>query len=368
MKKIILTVLIGVLTLNIGDTQETLKDYLINFEENSSSNPEGLREFRNADYKSAYDKFKSLDSTKLFNYSDFLYKSLLYQRDSTAISSEFINGNISLDEFRAFFIHQNQMNIVLNGKTTVDLDKNLLTGIVGNDTIRILFDTGGDGISISKKFVDKYKMVRDTTIKREGYVPAFNYRSISHPTIIPVLRIGNMTMTNVPAKYKEEEEKSERKTIDGPQFDMIMGMNMFVGFIKGIEFNWTEKTLTFNNEVLKLKNPVKYIMFDSKPVCLFSLNDQYFTSLLDTGSPVDLMSKDIYLNNYIKKEAKKYGDFSYIDYTVKAKLGENTITLVAADYLEDLNLSLNDESIPFIIGNNKQYLKFDLTNCLFEIK
>ena len=368
MKKILLIVIIGLTTLNIGYSQSQLQDYLINFENHKKQNPAGLQEFRNADYKSAYQKFKSLDSTKLFNYEDFLYKSLIYSRDSLMIRNEVENGNIILDDFQTFYVKQNQMSISLNGKTTIDLNKNIITGTIGNDTIRILFDTGGDGISISEKFVEKYKMTKDTTIKREGFVPALNYRSIKHPTIIPTLKIGNMTMTNVPATYEKNKKETERKTTDGPEFDMIMGVNMFVGFINGIEFNWTANQLTFSNEIQTLSDPLKYIMFDSKPICLFKLNGKYFTSLLDTGSPIDLISKDIYLNNYIKKEAKKYGDFSYNDYTLTAKLGANEINLIAADYRDDLNLILNDEKIDFIIGNNKQYLKLDLTNCLFEMK
>lgn len=350
-----------------GFSQEELKNYLLNVKDGEQS-VTGLNTFRNGNYKEAYQLLKSKQNSNLFDYENFLKNALMYQRDSVLLRKELKNGNIKLSERETFYANQNQMIIQLDGKTTVDLSKNILTGIIGNDTITILFDTGGDGISINSKFVEKYNMVVDTSVMIEGFVPAMNYKSISHPTIIPKLEIGEMTLYNLPAKYKKAVIKDGVKIKNAPKVDMIMGVDIFVGLLNYIEFNWEAKSLTFSNLQHDLEQPHNYVMFDAKPICLFSTNDEPFTALLDTGSPVDILPKNIYLNNYTKKEAKQYGNFKYNDYTVLANIGEQEVSLVAADYKPDFNLYLNDQKIDFIIGNNKKFLKLDLVHNQYEIE
>ena len=93
-----------------------------------------------------------------------------------------------------------------------------------------------------------------------------------------------------------------------------------------------------------------------------------YTALLDTGSPVDLIDESTYLQNSIKKEEKKYGTFSYNEYTVPARNGKKIINLKAVDYKQNFNLKLNSEIIDFIIGNNHKSLTFDLINNFFELE
>ena len=175
-----------------------------------------------------------------------------------------------------------------------------------------------------------------------------------------------MVMQNIPAKFNSEN-KELKGNEEMEKFDIIMGMDIFVGYIKSIKFDWVNNKMTFSNDRTQKDLPYKFIFFDAKPISLMSIGQKTFTVLLDTGSPVDLIDKEIYKNNYTTKEEKKYGTFIYNEYTVPVKIGDDKITLKTVDYKPNFNLKLNDEMIDFIIGNNHKSLTFDLVNNFYKL-
>ena len=345
--------------------QRTIQNILVNYESNNLEN--FSKSYLNGNYCLANKQLKKLKKDQIFCFNQFYENSIIYQRDIKKLKKEFIRNSELFQPSVKFYIEQQPMEIVLNEKTIVSLSKNRIVGIIGNDTLNILFDTGGAGISINKKFVDKYKMKTDTSIKSGIYAPAFNYKSSESPVIIPRLTIGTMVMNNIPAKFNSEnKELKENTEID--KFDIIMGIDVFVGYIKSIKFDWINNNLTFSNKEIEQKLDNKFIFFDSKPIILMNIKNQVFTALLDTGSPVDLIDKTVYEKNHTFKEEKKYGSFTYKEYTVPVSIKNKILNLKAADYKPNFNLKLSNEIIDFIIGNNHKNIIFDLVNNRYNIE
>lgn len=364
MKRMFLSALLIISCSSTCLSQRLLQDALVKYQ---SKNLNGhLKSFIDGNYQKANKQLSVLNNKNLFNYKEFYINSIIYQRDYVKLKKNFNNNKSFFQPFMKFFISQIPMEIDLSKSTTIFLAKNRIVGLIGNDTINILFDTGGSGISINKKLVDKYNMQFDTIIKSDTYMPAFNYRSFESPVIIPQLTIGSMVMKNIHAKFNiENKELKDNKEIE--KFDIIMGMDIFVGHIKSIKFDWVDNKMTFSNENLEQKLPYKFIFFNAKPISLMTIGQKAFTSLLDTGSPVDLIDKEVYIKNYTKKEEKKYGSFVYNEYTVPVKIGKAEISLKAVDYKPNFNLKLNDEIIDFIVGNNHKSLTFDLVNNFYKL-
>ena len=74
----------------------------------------------------------------------------------------------------------------------------------------------------------------DTSIKSESYAPAFNYKSYESPVIIPKLTIGTMILNNIQAKYNPEN-KELNGNAEIEKFDIIMGIDVFIGFVNNIK-------------------------------------------------------------------------------------------------------------------------------------
>ena len=231
----------------------------------------------------------------------------------------------------------------------------------------IMLDTGGHGVGISEELVEKYQMKRDTSITTKGFLPAFGIVQKRHPVVIPNITIGNMEMTNIYAGYSEFNSKAKEK-YQGPEFDLIMGLDVFVGYLEEVSFDWENGVLAFKKKI-SFSDGQPFLFYDSKVFTTFGSNGNYYTSVLDTGSPNDIIEKEVYLKNYTKKEAKKYGDYGYTEYTMNFELNATEILqLKIGDYNDGLNLVIGGEKVELLIGNNHKYLKFNLRDNRFELR
>jgi hypothetical protein len=358
-----LTAIILILFISQLNAQE-LKQYLSDLTEKTTDNyKKGLNFYANAEYAKAYKKLSKSKSNEIPYLESLLSNSILYQRNNKLIEK---NLNKVPENYK-FFVKQPMMKIELSKSTSVGLDKNLFKAILNDkDSITIMLDTGGSGVGINREFVEKYNMEKDTTISVKGSLPAFNVTFFKHPVIIPKIQIGEMTMTNVNAEYSVIDPNS-KGTYTGPEFDIIIGLDTFIGFLEEVSFDWENKLLEFK-KLSDIKQGTPFMFHSSKPFTSFGINDEILTTIIDTGSPNDILPEETYLKNYSSKENKKYGDYSYTEYTVDLKISENnTLILKIGDYNKDLNLNIGGVKIDLLIGNKHQKLQFNLAKNIFNL-
>lgn len=334
-------------------------------QKNEKNYPNWVKLYAKGKYEQAYDAIKNNETDSLSYFNQFKSNSILYQRNFKIINEEHFQKNLISENYR-FFRKFPEMEITLKDSTTVYLDGNLMSGrLMGNEEVKILFDTGGSGVGISKELVEKYGFERDTTIGTSSYLPAFNTSFTKHPTIIPKLQIGDMVLENIHATYGDIDTDSIT-TGNKPEFDIIIGLDIFINRIGQITFDWNLNKLIFEKEATLMKG-IPFLFFESKPLTATRINDDYLTTVIDTGSPVDIMYEEYYLDVFTKKEQKKYGEFEYLEYTVEADLSDgSTLSLKIGDY-NNLRLVMDGEKVPVLIGNKKQKLIFNLEKNVMQI-
>lgn len=262
---------------------------------------------------------------------------------------------------------KSEINFTSGETVILPLERNLFLATIGKDSLRVVFDTGGHGISISKRLVEKYRLPTDTMIKGSSYMPAFKRVSKTSPTIIKTLNFGSLELSNLRAEYTvsaQEDGEFEAKQ----QYDIFMGIDILIGLIDYVRFDWENNEITFSDQKLEMQNSQPFFFFDSKPITVLQLGNKNLTTVFDTGSPVDILNQEYYKDLYEKKEEKKYGDYGYNLYTVPINSGRERLNLGIADYMEGFNLKLDEEIIDLIIGTSHQRLTIDLKNNKLEVK
>lgn len=352
----ILLCLIGITVL----AQRTVQNlYLSNQNEKM---PEWFFAYSNGEYAKAYELMTEQEISLPKN--QFLTNSFQYANIKNTIIDS------TLETWGDSFYNQFPKSKIefTSGETVIlPLKRNLFVATIGKDSLRVVFDTGGHGISISKRLVEKYNLPTDTTITGSSYMPAFKRVSNTSPTIIKTISFGNLKLSNLRAEYTvSEQDNGEYESTQ--QYDIFMGIDIFIRLIDYVRFDWENNEITFSNQKLEMENSQPFFFFDSKPITVLQLGDKNLTTVFDTGSPVDILNREYYKEFYKKKEEKKYGDYAYNLYTVPINIRNTKLNLGIADYMEGFNLKLDEEIIDLIIGTSHQQLTIDLKNNKLEIK
>ncbi|MCR9133055.1 MAG: retropepsin-like domain-containing protein [bacterium] len=331
------------------------------------SNQEGNRPswfvaYANGDYETAFNTMAEQNIKPPKN--QFFTNAYLYA-NRTSIILDSTPKTWGDDFYNNFPKSTVQFNVAQS--VTLPLDRNLFKATIGGDTLNVVLDTGGHGISISKKLVEKYNLPTDTSITGTSYMPAFRRVSTTSPTIIERLNFGNLELNNLRGEFTIAVD-DDGQFQSQQQYDVFMGLDVLIGLVDYVRFDWTKGEITFSNEVLVMDNPQPFLFFDSKPITVLQLANTSLTTVIDTGSPVDILNYEFYKDHYSKKEEKKYGDYGYNLYTVPIAIQNSEFELGVADYMEGFNLKLDEEMIDLIIGTAHQQLTIDMKNNLFEIK
>lgn len=347
--------------------QNNLQVYLSDLVDGKTSKYSGgLNAYANAEYAKAYEILKKNRSKEVPYLREFTRDALLYQRSNKMIQKALATSSIELPAQYKFYLKHPEMKLKLDKNTaSADLSNNLFTATLNDlQTITILLDTGGSGVGISEKLVNKYGLKKDTTISVKGSLPAFNVTFFKHPVIIPKISVGGMELTGIYAEYSVADPESKGK-YNGPDFDVIMGLDTFIGYLDEVTFDWETKKITFikNSENTGGK---PFLFYDSKPFTSFQINNEDLTALVDTGSNTDILRKNIYLRSYTKKEEKTYKNYAYNEYTVELK--PDDLTLKIGDHTDNLNLVIGDEKIDLILGYKHRKASFNLKNNRLRIK
>lgn len=354
----------------VSSAQTSLKPILTNITtEQSDKLPDGLEAYANGDYSEAFNTFVSSSSSDMPFREKFVTYSLLYQRDYKLIK-EYLESDIYLPEAYRFYIRHPRMEANLDGQTSLDLDNNRFQATIGSDTLTVLLDTGGSGVGINREWVEKYDMPYDTTISTTGVLPFFDNATFKkYPVMIPELTLGDMKLENIPAEYSSftEEEQAKVEDVGIPEFDIIMGLDTFIGYIGEVEFNWISGTITFRKQPA-LQDGTPFIFYSSKPFTSYSIDGEYLTTVIDTGSPNDMIEEDFYLNNYTRKEEKTWEQYEYTEYTVDIERSKREpLSLLFRDYTGGINLTIGDEKIEFLVGFNHKNLTLNIEDNILRL-
>jgi hypothetical protein len=259
----------------------------------------------------------------------------------------------------------------LNGETTLPVNNTRFSAVMGRDTLTVLLDTGGSGVGINQEWVEKYDMPTDTTIATYGSLPFINNAQFTkHPVVIPELSIGSMTIKNLPAEYSVFDEENQQKVdaVDLPEFDIIMGLDTFIGLVGEVEFNWIHDTITFRDSPT-LTDGKPFLFYSSKPFTSFEVGGEYLTTVIDTGSPSDMIRKAYYMNNYTEAEEKTWGDYTYTEYTVPISTGIGPdLDLKIGSYTGELDLVISDVPIELLIGFQHNRMTFNLEQNVMMVE
>lgn len=206
----------------------------------------GLNAYAKADYSKAYKLLKKDDAENVPYLKEFLQNALLYQRDNKIIEKALTGSAIKIPDSYKFYLEHPAMRLKLDKRSvSADLSNNLFKATLNDkETIAILLDTGGSGVGISERLVNKYRMKKDTTISTRGSLLAFNMTFSKHPVIIPKITIGDMELTGIYGEFSVADAESKGE-YTGPKFDVIMGLDTFIGYLEAVVFDWETKRITF---------------------------------------------------------------------------------------------------------------------------
>ncbi|MEL6636531.1 MAG: retropepsin-like aspartic protease [Bacteroidota bacterium] len=353
MIKLIPSLLLCLAALGLSAQRSVQELYLGN---EGEEKPDWFTAYCNGDYERAYQLL--LTQTEAPPKAQFLANAFQYAHRKKALQQE------GLDIW-AWDFYQKYGKPSANFKggdaAVLPLERNLFLATRGADTLRVLFDTGGHGISISKHLVEKYDLPTDTSITGTSYMPAFKRVSTTSPTVIDRINFGGIELSNLPAQYTVDVQE-DGQFASQQKYDVFMGIDILVGLIDYVRFDWETKELTLSKEALEMQQPQPFFFFDSKPITVLYLDQEPLSALFDTGSPVDILNRSFYEDRYTQKEEKKYGNYAYHVYTVPLLVGASEFDLGVADYMEGFDLKLDGEVIDLIIGTGHQRLTLDLVH------
>ena len=336
--------------------------------------PEALAAYATADYESAYQQMTSPQRSEQMAFaSRFKTYALINQKNYERIRSELASSgsHTFIPETYEFYVEHPQVSANLSGETTLPVNNTRFSAVLGRDTLTVLLDTGGSGVGINQEWVEAYNMPTDTTIATYGSLPFINNAQFTkHPVVIPELSIGSMTIKNLPAEYSVFDEENQQKVdaVDLPEFDIIMGLDTFIGLIGEVEFNWIDDTITFR-DTPTLTDGKPFLFYSSKPFTAFEVGGEYLTTVIDTGSPSDMIRKVFYTDNYTEAEEKTWGDYTYTEYTVPIATGIGPdLDLKIGSYTGELDLVISDVPIELLIGFQHNRMTFNLEQNVMMVE
>lgn len=207
----------------------------------------------------------------------------------------------------------------------------------GKDTVRVFFDTGAPGVSVSQDLVKKYGWPTDTTYSGVSALPAFGIQLKTYPTMIPELKIGELRLNNLFAKYGTltEEEQARMKSSGIEQHDILLGLNALDGLVDGVAFDFQDSSLHFFKSLPASDAKANFYFAEGKPAIRYQLGGKSYKAFLDTGSPRHVVPKSfIEANQAVFNREAKYGSFTYkiYDLTYDRLLNLEDVVLETADY------------------------------------
>jgi predicted aspartyl protease len=186
-----------------------------------------------------------------------------------------------------------------------------IKGIVNqrNSSEFIILDTGMPNTAVSQRFAKKHYLTVDT-LQVTGVVSGFGLSTTVHSTLIDSIRMGQLTLYNVPA-FVVENQLFEMIKSKG---EMIFGLEFLMRFQK-IEFDYQNKLFNAYKTIEKQDITPNFFIIENTPVTRFKIGKTNVIGLIDTGSPFTYLFKSDKWNpnnfNPSREEEKEWGDYKY---------------------------------------------------------
>lgn len=329
------------------------------------SAPPGLAAFAAGNYEAALEALRRTPEGSVPHHDRFTRAALLYQRDRERVLQ--LRDEIDLPARQSFYLRHPPMTASLDGETSVPLTVvRFPATLMGGEEVTMLLDTGGSGVGIDQELVEQFEMPHTTEIETSGTLPFVGGIVFEkHPVVIPELSIGKLELRNVPAEYavfsEEEQELLDRSPL--PDYDIIVGLDTFIGFVDEIRLDRREGTITFSDTPELTEGGIPFLFHASKPFTAFRGGDEWWTTLVDTGSTTDMMDEAYVLEQQTSRIEKTWRGFDVVEYRVPvtAPSGMPFPTLVR-DYAMDLDLTIGGERIELLIGHPHERFVFNLVD------
>jgi hypothetical protein len=330
----------------------------------------GLSAFAAGDYETAFDALLRADEGSVPFQQRFIASALLYQRDREKLLE--YRDRVTLPASQAFYLQHPPMTASLDGETSVPLTVvRFPATLMGEEEVVVLLDTGGAGVGIDQELVERFDMPRSAEVTGTGLLPFVGGIEFDkYATVIPELAIGDLEMTNVPAEFSvfdaEAQAILDRSPI--PAFDIIMGLDTFIGYVDEVRFDWRNERITFDSSA-ELERGFPFLFHASKPFTAMRGFGEWWTTVIDTGSTSDMMAEEYVRNEYTSRRETKWRGYDVVNYRVPVQWpsGETFLSLIQS-FNMDLDLVIGDQRVEYLIGHPHQLAVFNLADNLFRIE
>lgn len=328
---------------------------------------DGLAAFAEADYEAAFDALREAPDGAVPYQDRFETAALLYQRDREKLLQ--YRDALTLPTAQAFYLEHPPMKVSLAGETSVPLTVvRFPATLMGEEEVTVLLDTGGAGVGIDQELVERYGMPRSADVTGRGSLPFVGGLEFDkYAVVIPELEIGDLRMTNVPAEYSEFDEEAQAilDRVPLPEFDIIMGLDTFIGFVEELRLDWNSGEITFDSTA-ELEGGVPFLFHASKPFTAMRGFGDWWTTVIDTGSTSDMMAERFVRERNASRRETVWRGYDVVNYRVPVQWpsGETFLALVQS-FNMDIDLVIGGEHVEFLIGHQHQRMVFNLSENRF---
>jgi hypothetical protein len=330
----------------------------------------GLAAFAAADYRTAFDLLRDASDEAVPYRERFVAAALLYQRDRAALLEH--RDAVTLPAPQAFYLEHPPMTVSLDGATSAPLTvARFPATLMGEEEVVVLLDTGAAGVGIDQELVERYDMPRSSEATARGVLPFVGGIEFDkYAVVIPELSIGGLRMTHVPAEYSAFDEEA-RRILDAsplPEFDIIMGLDTFIGFVEEVRLDWRNGRITFDSSA-QLRHGTPFLFHASKPFTAMRGFGEWWTTVVDTGSTSDMMEETYVRERHVSRRETVWRGYDIVEYRVPVEwpTGETFLSRVQS-FSTDLDLVIGDERVEFLIGHPHERMVFNLADNRFTVE
>ena len=153
-------------------------------------------------------------------------------------------------------------------------------------------------MGLNDTLVEKLGLTVDRSVSRRSVVPAFGLDFPVYPVLLNELRIGGLTLTNLPCNTGEVPDDQRaaadrlRQMTGGAE--VILGLDAFEGVADRVAIDYTAGTIAFLREPDGATAPPNYVRAGGgKPAARFGFGPRTVPLYIDTGSYGHILPNDV---------------------------------------------------------------------------
>ena len=164
-----------------------------------------------------------------------------------------------------------------------------IAGLLNGQKVTIIFDTGAQNIGVVQEVVAQLNLRVDKSASRVSRVPAYGLAFPVYGVLIDELKIGGLTLTNLPANTgvvpEEQQAAAERLRAMTNHAELILGLDPFRNFVDVIEFDWDKQVVRFIIHDHSRSATANYVLNDGgAPVFQVQAGERTTNLAFDSGA------------------------------------------------------------------------------------